>query len=50
MDSKDEKIRHFFEISLQKWELSHGRKPVSREDMWDAINEEIQRNLMEIRS
>jgi len=50
MTKRDDEIRQFFERSLQKWELSHGRKPVSREDMWEAINEEIQRNLREIRS
>ena len=50
MSKRDDEIRRFFEISLQKLELSHGRKPVSREDMWEAINEEIERSDRERRS
>ena len=35
--SKDGKIRAFFDACLKLWEKRHGRKPVTKEEMWDAV-------------
>ena len=43
MDSKDEKIRRFFESCLEDWERRHGREPLTEEDMWDAVIDSMER-------
>lgn len=43
MDSKDEKIRRFFEQCLKEWERRHGREPATREEMWDAVIDSMER-------
>ena len=50
MKKSDEKIRCFFEMSLKDWKNRHGREPLTEEDMWEAINEEIERSDRERRS
>ena len=43
IDSKDEKIRRFFERCLRCWELRHGRGPATTEEMWEAVTEEMEK-------
>ena len=43
MDSKDEKIRLFFESCLKDWERRHGRKPETMDEMWDAVIDSMER-------
>lgn len=34
---KDSKVRLFFEFCMNEWERKHGRRPETREEMWDAV-------------
>ena len=43
MDSKDEKIRRFFEQSLKEWGRRHGREPETIDEMWDAVIDSMER-------
>lgn len=43
MDSKDEKIRRFFEQCLEEWKRRHGREPETMDDMWDAVIDSMER-------
>ena len=43
IDSKDEKIRIFFERCLKDWELRHGREPDAMDEMWDAVIDSMER-------
>lgn len=44
MDSKDEKIKRFFEQCLKDWERRHGREPETMDEMWDAVIDSMERN------
>lgn len=41
--SKDRQIRAFFDACLKLWEKRHGRKPMTNEEMWDAVNDGMER-------
>lgn len=43
IDSKDEKIRRFFESCLKDWERRHGREPETMDEMWDAVIDSMER-------
>lgn len=34
---KETKIEQFFRESLRTWERRNGRKPVTRDEMWEAV-------------
>lgn len=38
----ESKVRPFFESCLSEWERMHGRRPETREEMWDAIMDVIE--------
>ena len=33
----ESKVRRFFESCLAEWERKHGRRPETRDEMWDAV-------------
>lgn len=43
MDEKDEKIRRFFDSCMKEWERKHGRRPETRDEMWDAVMDGMER-------
>lgn len=36
---KESKVRRFFESCLAEWERKHGRRPETRDEMWEAVME-----------
>ena len=45
--SKDDMIRAFVDACLKLWEKRHGRKPRTMDEMWDAVNDGMERSCSE---
>lgn len=45
--SKDVQIRAFLDACLKLWEKRHGRKPRTMDEMWDAVNDGMERSCSE---
>ena len=41
---KEKKVERFFEACMKEWERKHGRRPESRDEMWDAIIDGMDRS------
>ena len=41
--AKEGGILSFFERCLERYERRHGRKPATRDEMWEAITEGMER-------
>ena len=45
--SKDVQIRAFFDACMKLWEKRHGRRPETRDEMWDAVIDCMERSSSE---
>lgn len=43
----ESKVRRFFESCLAEWERKHGRKSETRDEMWDAVIDGMERSSSE---
>lgn len=41
------KLRRFFEACMKGWERRHGRRPRTREEMWEAFIDGMDRSCSE---